>query len=120
MMTKNFLIWLRYLIILGIVIGVSYAVYRWTQPNYQIFGFTGQVTAIDGQNVTVHGVFDAVPGLPEGLFVVRDLTFRIDEETLLQKEVVKWPTSEQMTAMGGKFNIEDLPRQKDVGLVQDL
>lgn len=86
--------------------------------------FTGSVSNIEGNKITVRGVFDGPQGaIPEELSSVREFYFIVDEKTAFQKLVTQLPSWEELMATGatsGTYELKDRPRTEGKGSLDDL
>lgn len=84
--------------------------------------FIGNVVAVEGDTITLHGVFSGPGTVPEDLLSARDFSFRVDETTRFEKTEIRWPTWEEIAAQGtsSSFDIQDLPRTEGEGNLDDF
>lgn len=115
----------RYIILVVLAILGGYFLFQYfTEPKFDIRQFTGNVVSIKDEAVTLKGVF--VGTIPENLLVQREFTFRVDKSTRFEKIETRFPTWEELKAMGAvngnsaRYNLEDLPRTKETGSFDDL
>lgn len=112
-----------------IVVGFSFVAgyYFFTAFNkseIDIRKFTGEVVSVEGETVTLRGVYSGPAGtIPEDLLSVRTFRFRIDTSTGFKKLETSLPTWEELTADGatsGSYNLEDLPRVEGPSSLEEL
>lgn len=102
------------IIITLIVLALGYYVFfiRLGVPQFDIRKFSGNVVVVEGNMITLHGMFSGSSTIPENLKSERDFSFQAGEATQFKKADIRWPTWEELAKQGtsGTFNIEDLPR----------
>ena len=112
-----------YLFTILVVLGaVGYYIYKLSNPSYEIYQAVGQFTGFEDNSISIRGVFNSKDiNAPKDLLAPRDFTFRVDETTKMEREIINWPTtSEGWEALGENFDLKDLPRKKESGSLENL
>lgn len=91
-------------------------------PESEMRKFTGDVRAIVAGKITLYGMIYAPAGtrLAQEHAAPREFDFFTDNTTRFLKSVTRFPTWEEIEAMGGRFRLEDLPREEVAGSADDL
>lgn len=96
--------------------------FRLGEPQVDIRKFNGSVLAVEGDTITIRGVFSGSVIIPEKFVSERDFSFRVSGDTEFRKADIRWPTWEELARQGtsGTFKIQDLPRTEVEGSLADL
>jgi hypothetical protein len=89
---------------------------------YRVQKFAGNLIKFTPEgSLELNGFFTIEgEGAPENLKQQRVFDLRIDEDTEFSRSEIIWPTNEEINAMGGRFNLEDLKRKDTKGSLADL
>lgn len=112
-----------FVIILFAIAAIYYYYLYLNRPGIDIRGFSGNITVIENNTVTLHGGFyGPQENIPEDLRSARDFSFKIDRKTEFKKIDIRWPTWEELATQGtsGNFKVQDLPRTESGGSFDDL
>ncbi len=106
------------LIFLFVVGAGSYYIFyvRTGTPEFDIRKFKGNIISIEGDIITLKGVFDGSVGtIPQDLLLERNFSFKVDDTTRFEELVIGWPTWDEVRSAGGtlKFSVEDLPQNRE-------
>lgn len=107
------------------VLSLSAALYFFYFRSDSLFvvrGFSGSLVGIeDDGTIQIQGVFlGDLTNLPQEFSGQKNFSVRTDKSTVFEKSEIRIPTIQEIKAMGGKFNLEDLPRQDGKGSLDDL
>lgn len=117
---------------LVLVLVVGYFTYqRFSGPKYDIRKISGSVIGVEGNAVTVKGVYDFEGTLPEKLSGERDIILRVDSSTVFKSVKIFMPTKEELIASGkakveadgryfAKYSPDELPRTEAAGSLEDI
>ncbi len=111
---------LGYIMLPVLIIG-GYFLYTYLITKSDTWEFAGQIVKVESKTIFGSGVFRNQPGQPsETSAVQHDFNFQIDDSTKIMKEIIRWPTGEEIKAMGGRFDIKDLSRETTHGSLKDM
>lgn len=112
------------LTILLLVVGFYVFYYVSQKPDvYNISKFNGEIVSIEGNKVTLYGMFIASSTLPVNYKEKQEFSFLVDESTEYQKLEIIMPSYESLRATGktsATYNLEDLPKNHVAGSLSDL
>ena len=114
------------LIFLFLVVAIGGYYFYITRSQYEIFKFVGDVVNIEGENITLHGVYDGeAQNLPRELSSDRDFSFKVNENTAFEKKKTRFLTGDELREKYGeitiyRYNIEDLPHEIGPGSFDEL
>ena len=85
------------------------------------FVFAGRAEYVDENSIVLTGTYQLKEGqLPPRNFKSEDIfELKVDDGTKFIKEAVEFPSPEEAQKMGS-FDIDDLPRKKSPGSIEDL
>ena len=79
------------------VVGGYFFYVSLTQPEYDIRIFAGRFIGYDGSTLTLNGIFESESDpVPDSFQATQDFTFRVDESTVFEKEIIAWPPDENL------------------------
>lgn len=107
-----------------LIIAVGFYILPFRGEEFDIRKFNGDVVSVEGETVTLNGVFDGPAGtIPQDLLLnERDFSFKIDDSTQFTKADIGWPSWDKVDAAGGSlvFNIASLSYTEGPGSLGDL
>jgi len=106
-----------------LIIAVGFYVIPFKGDKIDIRKFSGNIIGIDGETITLKGVFlESLGTIPENLSSQRDFSFRVNSTTRFEKLETILPTYEEIVTAGGRmtYNLEDRPQIKGEGSLDDL
>ncbi|OGN03192.1 MAG: hypothetical protein A2655_03785 [Candidatus Yanofskybacteria bacterium RIFCSPHIGHO2_01_FULL_43_42] len=112
------------IIVLLLIVAMGFYAIPFKGERVDIRKFAGSVTGIEGEVITLRGIFTGLPGtIPEEISSERDFSFRTDETTRFEKVDIGWPTWEEVAAAPNgylEFSVEDLVQTQGEGTLDDL
>ena len=122
---------LKYLVLIILVLVVGYLAFSYfSKSQTEIYKFSGNIVSIEGDRVTLSGVFAGPIGtIPENLSAPRNLSFSVGEATTFRKLETFMPSWESINASGtvtetgaiiGSYSSEDLVTLEGEGSLEDL
>lgn len=95
-----------------------------SEERVNIRKFRGNAVNIDGNIVTLYGIFDGLAGtIPKKLLSEQNFSFRVDDETTFKMLIINLPSWEELTANGvtsGSYDLQGLPRTEGESSLEDL
>jgi hypothetical protein len=121
----------KYLILIILVLVAGYfLVSYFTKSQTEIYKFSGEIVSVEGNSVTLYGVFVGPIGtIPERLSTPRNFSFLVDETTTFNKRETFMPSWESINAAGtvtetgaiiGRYSSKDLVNLEGEGSLEDL
>lgn len=108
-----------------LIIAVGFYIIPFNGEKFDIRKFNGDVVSVEGETVTLNGVFDGPSGtIPQDLLSdERDFSFQVDGATKFEEIKIGWPSWEQVAAAPGghfKFNVSELSSNRVAGSLENL
>ncbi len=93
-----------------------------TRKPIEIRKFIGSPLRIEGDAITLKGVYELQGVAPQDLLESREFTFRVGEGTSYKKIGLQLPSWKELAARGatGTLSLADLPRNDATGSLDDL
>lgn len=120
-MSKNFFVIIAIIIVLASGYYVFYL--KGNTSSVDLRRFEGQIVSIDGDKITLKGMFVSSSTIPLDLQGERSLVFLVDKTTQFKKTGIMLPTYESLRATGEttrSYKINDLPKSETAGSLEDI
>lgn len=122
---------IKYLVLIILVLGVGYFVFSYfNKSQTEIYKFSGEIVNIEGNTVTLFGVFiGPIGAVPEKLSEPRTFSFLVNEATTFNKRETFMPSWDSINAAGtvtetgaiiGSYSSKDLVNLEGEGSLEDL
>jgi len=106
-------------LILAVAAGVGWSLYN-RSPKIDIDRFAGLIQKIEGNTIFLNGIYQS-DKYPEVTGDRRDVQVTVTSQTKFIKQVVKFPTPEEIKASGKNyFIVGDMPKVETAGSLEDL
>lgn len=108
-----------------LIIVVGFYILPFKSEEFDIRKFNGDIVNVEGEIITLNGVFDGPIGIiPQDLLLSeRNFSFRVDETTRFEELEIGWPTWEEVRAAPGghlPFKVSDLPQSRKERTLNDF
>lgn len=118
--------------ILVLVLFAGYFLFsNYFKPQYNILKISGQVIGVDGNTITIKGIYESEEKLPAEIASERDIKFKVNSSTTYKKTEIRMPTREELIASGkatvfpngtysAQYSLDDQPKVESTGSLEDI
>lgn len=118
-------------LVLVLIIAGYFLFLNYFKPQYNILKISGQVTGVDGNTITIKGLYESEEKLPLELSSERDIKFKVNSSTTYKKTEIRMPTKEELIASGkatvspngtyrAQYSLDDQPKTESTGSLEDI